>query len=151
MHLGLENIKDILSHLESMLANTYVIAIKTQNFHWNVRDARFHMLHDLFSQQYNQLAEAIDDIAERIRVLDGYAPASMKAYLKLANLKEITSVIYDGNTMLQELKADHLSMIRILRAAIEKISMTKDQGTLDFMIQRLQYHEKVAWILSSHF
>ena len=135
--------------LQSLLANTYVLAVKIQNFHWNVEDSRFYMLHNFFSLQYDSLIEAIDEIAERIRMLGEYVAGSMTTYLKIATIQEAKTSC-DGNFMLRELTKDHQEIISMIRKSIECVSATKDQGSLDFLIVRLQEHEKMAWIAGSH-
>lgn len=136
--------------LNELLANTYILSVKTQNFHWNVQDSRFYMLHDFFSDKYNELSEAVDEIAERIRMLGEHVPGAMAFYLKLGCLEE-AEIIKDGDLMLRALTKDHNIIITALRTAIEQVSQTEDQGTLDFLISRLQYHEKIAWMTSSHY
>lgn len=138
-----------LKELKLLLANSYVLALKTQNFHWNVEGAYFLMLHDLFEKQYEQLIEAIDDIAERIRTLNAYSPASMAEFLKITTLKEsYTPQSYQE--MIQLLMDDHQKIVSTLQKSIENLTSSSDQGTLDFLIQRLQAHEKATWILRSH-
>ena len=149
MHLDKEDIKISVDSLNELLANTYVLSVKTQNFHWNVEDPRFAMLHDFFGNHYEMLIEAIDEIAERIRMLGECAPGSMAGYLKVASVKE-AGLIQDGTSMLQELAKDHRIVIGILRKSIECVTKTQDQGTLDFLIGRLQEHEKMAWMITSH-
>jgi starvation-inducible DNA-binding protein len=149
MNLSKEDIKISVDSLSKLLADTYLLSLKTQNFHWNVEDPRFYMLHDFFAKQYEMLTEAIDEIAERIRMLGEYAPGSMAAYLELATIKEARP-IHDGDVMLQQLTEDHYLLIGILRKSIELIGKTQDQGTLDFLINCLQQHEKMAWMTKSH-
>ncbi len=132
-----------------LLASTYVLAAKTQNFHWNVKDARFSMLHDFFGAHYSQLIEAIDEIAERIRMLGIPVVASLTSYLESSIIKEAGD-ISDGTMMLAILTQDHQALISLIRDFIEKVNVTKDQGTLDFLVNRLQHHEKMAWMISSH-
>jgi starvation-inducible DNA-binding protein len=149
MHLSKNDIQTSVRILKELLANTHVLSVKTQNFHWNIEDVRFHMLHAFFSEQYTSLIEEIDEIAERIRMLGEYAPGSMAASLDLAILKE-TKPSHDGQEMLQQLTEDHHTIICILRKSIEHAAKTQDQGTLDFLISCLQQHEKMAWMAKSH-
>lgn len=136
--------------LNSLLSNTYVLSVKVQNYHWNVKDPRFYMLHDLFSDQYKELIKAVDEIAERIRMLGKPVAASMSHYLKLCTIEEANETLQNGDLMLQSLAKDHHDMIDLLRHGIEQVGQTQDQGTLDFLIGRLQYHEKMAWMTTSH-
>lgn len=136
--------------LNSLLANSYVLAVKLQNFHWNVKDHRFYMLHEFFSDQYKDLIEAIDEIAERIRMLNEYVSATMSSYLKQSSIEEEIVNVSSGDKMLQSLVKDNLLIIDLLRSGIDQVSNTSDQGTLDFLINRLRYHEKILWMITSH-
>ena len=149
MHLTKDDIHISVKVLKELLANAHVLSVKTQNFHWNVEDMRFHMLHAFFSEQYTLLIEEIDEIAERIRMLGEYAPGSMAASLDLTMLKEVT-YCHDGKEMLQQLTEDNHTIIGILRKSIEHVEKTQDQGTLDFLISCLRQHEKMAWMAKSH-
>jgi len=139
----------VASHLSRFLADTYVLYIKTQNFHWNLKDSRFYSLHLLFESQYEDLAEAIDEIAERIRMIDHPAPASMQEFLKLAHLKEAAGK-YTGDKMIAELCRGHEEIAAFLREHIETVQELGDEGSADLMIQRLRAHDKAAWFLRSH-
>jgi starvation-inducible DNA-binding protein len=135
--------------LNALLANSYILAVKVQNFHWNVKDQRFYMLHESFGDQYKDLIEAIDEIAERIRMLGEYVSASMSVYLSKSAIEEVVN-LQSADSMLQSLAKDHCTIIDLLRNGIEQISQTQDQGTLDFMIGLLRYHEKILWMIKSH-
>lgn len=149
IHLSTSDSKASIDKLEILLASTYALYLKTQNFHWNVQGQSFAMLHELFGEQYEELAEAIDEIAERIRMLGAKAPGSFEEYSKLSILKSATKS-NDSKSMITELLADHSSIIKLLRDSISKIEKGDDQGTLDFCVGRLQAHEKAAWFLQSH-
>lgn len=136
----------ILSHL---LADTYILYTKTQNFHWNVVDPRFYQLHKFFEAQYEELAEALDVIAERIRMLGGQAPGSMQKFLELSSLNEALEKL-DGDKMLQQLAEDHHFLADSIRSSIEETSKSGDEGTTDMLINRLRSHEKNRWMLKSH-
>lgn len=148
--LEADAIKQIVSDLAVFLADTYVVYVKTQNFHWNVKDPRFHSLHVFLEEQYKLLSEAIDEIAERIRMLDKKSPGSLKEFLELTRLEEAKGNL-SADEMLKQLIHDHESIIKWLRALIEQINAMGDEGTADLMIQRLRSHEKMAWMLKSHF
>lgn len=137
-------------NLSQVLANTYVTYVKTQNFHWNVIDPRFHFLHEFFEENYKELAEAVDELAERIRMLKMRSPGSMKEFLYLATLDESEGSL-SADKMLQELCRDREALIRQLKDKIDEASRTGDQGTADLLIQHLRKHEKAAWMLRSHF
>lgn len=145
-----KNIKTITHELSILLANTYVLYTKTQKFHWNVVDERFYMLHKLFEEQYEELAEANDAIAERIRMLEQKTPATLKDFLKLATLKE-TENYPTGQQMIRILVSDHEQIIREIRSKIEEFNEMMDEGSGDLLISRIRAHEKAAWFLRSHF
>lgn len=132
------------------LADTYVLYLKTQNFHWNVVDPRFSDLHSFFQKQYEELAEAIDVIAERIRMLRFRAPASMQEFLEISSLEESIGDI-SADEMIQILLNDHESIASKIRPYIPEAQKKGDEGSADLLIQRLRSHEKTAWMLRSHF
>ncbi|HRD56245.1 MAG TPA: DNA starvation/stationary phase protection protein [Parachlamydiaceae bacterium] len=135
-------------HLERWLADNYLLYLKTQNFHWNVIDPRFHSLHEMFEEQYKNLSDGIDEIAERMRMIGLKTPASMKEFLELTSLTEAAGN-FSGNEMITALLNDHETIANYLRAEIEEITAFGDQGTADLMIRRLQFHEKSAWMLKA--
>lgn len=130
--------------LNLILANTYLLYLKTQNFHWNVTGELFYSLHLMFEKQYEELADAADEIAERIRALGFHAPGSFAEFSKIATIKEKT--VSDAKAMIKELLHDHELMASLLRQDIDKIS---DEITIDLMIKRTDAHEKTAWMLRS--
>jgi starvation-inducible DNA-binding protein len=136
--------------LETLMADTYLLYTKTQNFHWNVVDPRFHSLHTFFEEQYKELAEAIDVIAEQIRSQGHKAPGSMREFLQLSNLQEASGNL-PANTMLQTLLKDHEAIIQWLRPAIDHFAKIGDQAASDLCIDRLRVHEKALWMIKSHF
>lgn len=138
----------IVSQLSVFLADTYVLYVKTQNFHWNVTDPRFFSLHSFFEEQYTSLADAIDVIAERIRMLHAKTPASLSAFLDLTRLEEAKGEL-TADAMLEELLQDHQSIIDWIKPEIERSSNAGDEGTADMLIQRLRAHEKAAWMIRS--
>jgi starvation-inducible DNA-binding protein len=150
INLGIseENRKKIVEHLSKFLADTYVLYLKTQNFHWNVEGAMFVQLHSIFEEQYKALAEAADVIAERIRALGFYAPASFSQYANLASLQEVTRVPTDKE-MITQLLEDQELLARSIRASLSFIESAQDQATVDMLIQRMTAHEKNAWMLRS--
>jgi starvation-inducible DNA-binding protein len=134
--------------LAKLLSDTYVLYIKTQNYHWNLVDPRFASLHKMFEEQYEELAEAVDMIAERIRMIGHHTPGSMRAFLSHTRLEESEEDI-DGNQMIVQLLSDHETIIHELRHQISETQKKGDEGTADLMIQRLRAHEKTAWMLKS--
>jgi starvation-inducible DNA-binding protein len=135
--------------LAVLLADTYLLYVKTQNFHWNVIDSRFYSLHQLFQKQYEELAEAIDEIAERIRMLGKQAPGSMQQFQELSNLQE-TTASHSGDEMMRKLANDHAVIIEFLNTSIATSQELGDEGSADLMIQRLRAHDKQHWMLKSH-
>jgi|EndMetStandDraft_5_1072996.scaffolds.fasta_scaffold607016_1 starvation-inducible DNA-binding protein len=140
----------IINFLAQTLADTYLLYVKTQNFHWNVIDERFFSLHKMFEEQYEALAAATDDLAERIRALNGKAPGSMRQFLELTSLDEDDNDL-PADVMLQHLIEDHTAIAGRLRPLIPESQKYGDEGTGDLLIQRLRFHEKTAWMLRSHF
>ena len=141
---------EIIKHLEKLLSNTYILYVKTQGYHWNVEDSRFAMLHALFEEQYQALASAIDDTAERIRQLNKSAANSLKDLLANSTLQEETRKKLSGDDMLQALAHDHGTMVKALHDGIAVSSKTADDATTDFLTERLRAHEKTAWMLNAH-
>lgn len=132
------------------LADTYVLYVKTQNFHWNIIDPRFYFLHEMLDDQYKALAKEIDQIAERIRMIRHRSPGSMRQFLELATLEESHNDL-SGNDMIRQLAQDHDTLANQLRSRIEEVIKLGDEGTGDLFIALLRSHEKNAWMLRSHF
>jgi starvation-inducible DNA-binding protein len=139
---------DIAASLSKVLADSYAVYQKTHGYHWNVRGPNFQSLHVLLEGQYQEEWAALDDIAERIRALGELAPMGYGAFGNLSSLK-------DGNpeneweAMITELKADNETLIRTLRDAFPIAEDAGDEATADLLTQRLQAHEKHAWMLRS--
>ncbi|KPK07940.1 MAG: ferritin [Betaproteobacteria bacterium SG8_39] len=136
----------IANGLSRVLADTYVLYLKTHNFHWNVEGPMFQTLHQMFMDQYTEAWNAIDPIAERIRALGHYAPGSYRQFAKLASIKESEGVPKAGK-MVRELIAGQEAVARTARAALPLAERANDQPTLDLLTQRLNSHEKNAWML----
>lgn len=143
-----ENRQKTAERLELLLANTYVLYAKTQVFHWNVEGLLFHSLHEMFEEQYEQLAEAIDEIAERMRMLGVKTPNGLQGLLSIATLKESKADLKSPE-MIRVLLEDHEQLCRQLREDIEVADDAEDTGTEDFLTSRLEAHEKTAWMLRS--
>ena len=138
-------IADGLSHL---LADTYTLYLKTHYFHWNVTGPMFNTLHLMFEGQYNELALAVDLIAERIRSLDIYAPGTYSQFAKLTTIAEAKGVP-KANDMIEELVSGHEAVCRTARSVFPAAEAASDEATADLLTQRLQLHEKTAWMLRS--
>lgn len=140
-----QKIADELTHL---LADTYTLYLKTQNFHWNVTGPLFPQLHLLFESQYQELAEATDVIAERIRALGAHVPASFTEFQKLSSLREERGEI-SAHDMVKKLLKDHETISHLLHIIFSKANEADDQGTLDLLTERMRVHDKTAWMLRS--
>lgn len=134
--------------LGKVLADEFLLYTKTRNAHWNIEGRDFHEKHKFFEEQYGQLEEIIDNVAERIRAIGHYAPATLKAYLELTHLSESSREKNDGHGFVRELLADHESIIIHLRENINPIGNDLgDLGTSDFLTGLMETHEKMAWML----
>lgn len=142
--------QQISQSLAKTLSDTYILYIKTQNFHWNVIDPRFYFLHKMLEAQYEELAEEIDELAERIRMLGEKSPGSMQEFLEIGSLTEAEGDL-SANQMIEQLLNDHEKIASNLRARIQEATDLGDQGTADLFIKQLRSHEKEAWTLRSHF
>lgn len=140
--------KAIADGLSRLLADTYTLYLKTHNFHWNVTGPMFNSLHTMFEQQYTELALAVDEIAERIRALGQPAPGSYAAYAKLTGIKEAESVP-SAQDMIRELARDQETVARTAREVFPTAEAANDQVSADLLTQRMQIHEKTAWMLRS--
>ena len=140
---------NVSNTLATLLADSYLLALKTQNYHWNVTGMSFGPLHAMFESQYNDLAAAIDLIAERLRALGEKSPGSFAAFSELSSIKEET-----GNPnaaqMIKKLLADHETLAETCEKVIEAADEVDDEGTEDLAIDRLKFHQKTAWMLKSH-
>jgi starvation-inducible DNA-binding protein len=134
--------------LSRVLAETYVLYLKTQNFHWNVRGPEFYSLHLLFEKHYQELAEAVDEIAERIRALGFFVDASFSSFAELSSIKEEEKVL-NAKEMLTSLIQGHEAIIRHGRKVAEIGDRDGDFATVDMLGRRLGAHEKMAWFLRS--
>ena len=140
--------KAIAAGLSKVLADTYTLYLKTHNFHWNVTGPMFNTLHLMFEQQYNELALAVDLVAERIRALGEPAPGSYAQFARLSSVREETGVPR-AEEMLRQLVDGQEAVIRTARQILPVAEQANDQATLDLLTQRLQLHEKTAWMLRS--
>jgi starvation-inducible DNA-binding protein len=145
------NRQAVATELAKILADETVLYTKTKNAHWNIEGADFYDKHKFFETQFGQLDEMIDSVAERIRTIGHYAPATLKAYLSLTHLTEQTREKNDSQGFIKELLEDHQSIIIILREHIKTFSNDfHDLGTSDFATGLMETHEKMAWFLRSH-
>lgn len=140
--------KEIAMSLAKLLADTYTLYLKTHNFHWNVTGPMFQTLHALFQEQYTELWQATDVIAERIRSLDEVAPGTYSEFAKLTSINEAKGVP-PAREMIAQLLEGHEAVIRTARAGVPSAEKAHDEATMDLLTQRLQLHEKTAWMLRS--
>jgi len=138
----------IAKGLSRLLADTYVVYLKTHNFHWNVEGPMFQTLHQMFMEQYTETWNAIDLVAERIRSLGHYAPGNYREYLELARVKE-TPGQPRAEQMVKLLIEGQEAIVRTAREVLPVAEQADDQPTLDLLTQRMQVHEKNAWMLRS--
>jgi len=138
----------IAEGLSRLLADSYTLYLMTHNFHWNVKGPMFNTLHLMFMGQYTEQWNALDLIAERIRALDFPAPGTYKQYVKLASIKEVTGVP-KAMDMVRHLVAAQEATARTARAVFPIVEKANDQPTADLLTQRLEVHEKTAWMLRS--
>lgn len=151
--IGLTDIhrQAVADELAKILADETVLYIKTKNAHWNVEGLDFHEKHIFFEEQFGQLDAMIDRVAERIRAIGHYAPATLQGYLSLTHLTEQTREKNDSRGFIKELLTDHESIILVLRANIHPFAEDfHDLGTSDFITGLMEEHEKMAWFLRSH-
>jgi len=134
--------------LSRLLADSYTLYLKTHNFHWNVTGPMFNTLHLMFEQQYDELALAVDLVAERIRALGLPAPGSYAQFQRLSSIKEETGVPH-ADEMIRQLVEGQEAVARTARDVFPVAEQAGDQVTLDLLTQRLQVHEKNAWMLRS--
>ncbi len=140
--------KSVTDGLKKVLADSYSLALKTQNYHWNVEGTRFRELHLMFQEQYNELAAAIDEVAERIRALGEKSPGSFAEFGKLSVMKEGHSN-YDENQMVKDLWQSHQTIGATLKKAHAAAEKAEDEPTVDLLVGRMAVHEKTAWMLKS--
>ena len=145
-----ENLSAVTLSLSKILADETVLYTKTRKAHWNVEGHDFYNMHLFFEMQYKELEEIIDTVAERIRTLGHYAPASLREYLALTQLTEQSREKNDSHGLVADLLADHDSILITLRENITRFAAVfKDLGTSDYITGLLEKHEKMAWMLRS--
>ena len=144
-----KNARTIAEVLNRLLADEHIVYTKTRNYHWNYEGDNFMEMHKFYEGQYEELAEMIDEIAERIRKIGHHAEGRLKDFLKLTNLEE-EDYTTDQNEQVRNLTEDHQTIIRVLRNSIDKVDKLKDAGTVDLLTKIMQQHEKMAWMLRSY-
>lgn len=140
--------KEIANGLSKLLADTFTLYLKTHGFHWNVTGPMFQTLHLMFETQYNEMWLATDIIAERIRSLGEFAPGNNSSFAKLASIHE-TDGIPKATDMIRILVEGHEAVIKTARSLFDLVEKAHDESTADVLTQRIQIHEKTAWMLRS--
>lgn len=146
-----ENRSAVAAQLVKLLADEFVLYTKTLNAHWNVEGPDFHSKHIFLEEQYGMLQELVDSVAERIRTIGHYAPATLKSFLELTHLTEYSDKKNDSLGFISELLEDHTVIIEFIRGNITPFAeQFKDAGTSDYITGLMETHEKMAWMLRSH-
>jgi starvation-inducible DNA-binding protein len=152
VEIGIEE-KDrqkIADGLSVLLADSYTLYVKTHNYHWNVTGPQFQALHKMFEEQYIELQTAVDDIAERIRAIGFFAPASLRAFQKLSSIEEDEpGEVPKADEMIRALVEGHQTLVRTVRSMFPVVHKANDESTLNMLTDRLNIHEKTAWMLRS--
>lgn len=147
-----KNADAVAAELAKLLADEFLLYTKTRNAHWNVTGDNFHAMHIFFEKQYTQLEDLIDSVAERMRKIGHYAPATMKEYLELTHLTEYSERTNDGLGYMKDLLSDHESIIDFLRGNVTPFAEKyKDYGSSDFITGLMETHEEMAWMIRSYF
>ena len=145
-----KNKQAIAQILNVLLADEHILYTKTRNYHWNYEGDNFMEMHKLFEGQYDELAEIIDEVAERIRMLGHYPEGRLKDFIRITRLQEQDYTTIQAE-QLMNLLADHESIIINIRKAVSKVNDTyKDAGTTDFITGLMKQHEKIAWMIRSY-
>lgn len=145
-----QDTKVVAGLLNKLLADENVLYTKVRNAHWNIEGPDFHAQHIFFEELYSELAEIIDEVAERVRAIGQYAVGTMKEFLELTQLTEMKYKKNDSQGFIAELLNDYESLIISLREDIKLAEEHNDAGTEDFLVGLLEKHEKTAWMLRSH-
>lgn len=140
--------KALIQALNQVLAETYALYLDTQTAHWNVAGPEFAALHNLFESQYTELADAIDEIAERIRIIGALVPANLR---KFADLSSLTEYVHTSNSndILKHLCTNHTQIMQTLNSALACAHQATNEVSIDLLVQRLRFHEKTHWMLQA--
>ena len=150
LNLGIsqQDRETIAAGLSRLLADSYTLYLKTHNYHWNVTGPQFNTLHQMFEEQYTELAAAVDEIAERIRALGIRAPGSYREFIEMTSIEE-GSGTESADDMIRELAIGQETVVRTARETFPAADQANDEPTADLLTQRMQIHEKNAWMLRS--
>jgi len=139
---------NLMNKLSIIMADTYALYLKTQNYHWHVKGPHFKPLHELFEAQYRELAEAVDAVAERMLMMGHKAPATFKEFEKLKTIKDGDSGL-NSNQMVSELANDNATLVKDLNKAMLLAQDANDEGTVNLLSERVAVHQKAHWMLSA--
>ena len=139
---------DLMNKLSIIMADTYALYLKTQNFHWHVKGPHFKPLHDLFELEYRELAEAVDAVAERMLMMGHKAPATFKEFEQLKTIKDGDSDL-SSDQMVSELAADNATLVKDLNKAMRLAQAAGDEGTVSLLSERIAVHQKAHWMLGA--
>ncbi|GAB1264650.1 Dps family protein [Aurantivibrio infirmus] len=147
-HMGINKNEreEIANGLKILLADSYTLYLQTHNFHWNVTGPQFRELHLMFEEHYTELALAVDEIAERIRTLDVFAPGTYKAFAQLSQIKEVEN-IPTAAEMIEILTVGHEQVVKTCREVLKPAQKADDESTAALVSDRMRIHEKTAWML----
>jgi starvation-inducible DNA-binding protein len=144
-----KNTRTIATALNRLLADEHILYTKTRNYHWNYEGDNFMEMHKFYEGQYEELAQIIDEIAERIRMIGHHAEGRLKDFLKLTSLEEEDYTI-NQEEQVRNLVEDHETIARVIRKDISDLEKLKDAGTIDLITKIMEQHEKMAWMLRSY-
>lgn len=152
LHIGLSEkvLSQVANHLNLLLCNEYVLYTKTLKYHWNVEGPHFGPLHALFKDEYEQLLDIVDDVAERVRALGYKSLGTLHEFIAHATLKEDAGHYPHSQQMIKHLVVAHETIIKQIREDIDFTAEMKDMGTNNFLCDLIEKHEKMAWMLRSH-
>lgn len=149
LSIGEKARNEIAEKLKSVLADSYCLMLMTQNYHWNVKGINFKPIHELTEEQYENLFEAIDEVAERIRALGHDSPGTMAEFNDLTTINLPNKDLSEKEMIIDLLEANE-TMVSTLRKALNPASEAEDEATVDLITERLIFHEKVSWMWRSH-
>ncbi|MDY7094248.1 MAG: Dps family protein [Acidobacteriota bacterium] len=141
--------REIADGLSKLLADSYTLYLKTHNYHWNVEGPMFNTLHQMFEEQYTELAEAVDVIAERIRALGFPAPGSYEEFQKLTSIEQEKEEGIAAEEMVKRLVRSHEAVVKTARSVLPSADKATDEPSVDLLVERMRLHEKTAWMLRS--
>lgn len=149
VHVGIDDAKraQVCKELSGLLASTYLLYLKTLYYHWNVTGSNFVGLHGLFEEQYNELHQAGDELAERIRALGHFTPGTVSEFLKLSSIKDDAELPKSAGKMVENLMTANEECSAEARKVLEAAEKVSDEVTVDMMVARMTHHDKTAWML----